>query len=176
MAKKKKIVNKTMAKKLSKSWVGVVILVLLLGYQWYANNKEIEPGERYSVTLVECVDGDTAWFNVDGVKTKVRFLFIDTPESTKEVQPYGKEASDYVEKRLKNAKKIELETNLDGDQYDKYDRMLAWIFVDGELLQEDIARNGYVKKYYDYGYDYTYKDQIIKADEQAKEDKIGLYK
>ncbi|MFV0394674.1 MAG: thermonuclease family protein [Coprobacillaceae bacterium] len=175
MAKKKKIANKTMAKKLSKSWIGIVVLALLLGYQWFTSNRPIEPGERYEVTLVKCIDGDTARFNVDGEETVVRFLYIDTPESTKEVEPYGEEASAYVSERLTNANKIVLETNLDGDQYDKYDRMLAWVFVDGDLLQVDIAKNGYVEKFYDYGYDYTYKDEVIKADEEAKQNKVGLY-
>ena len=38
-----------------------------------------------------------------------------------------------------------------------------------------IARAGFVKKYYDYGYDYKYKDIIIKADEEARKEKVGLY-
>lgn len=175
MARKKKIVNKTLARKLSKSWVGIVILALLLGFQWYDANRSITPGKRYEVTLAKCVDGDTAWFMIDGSKTKVRFLYIDTPESTNVIEPYGKEASVFVENKLTNAKIIELETNLDGDQYDKYDRLLAWVFVDKELLQVDIAKNGYVKKYYDYGYDYTYKEEIIKANEEAKKNKVGMY-
>lgn len=38
-----------------------------------------------------------------------------------------------------------------------------------------IAREGYVKKYYDYGYHYKYKEQIIKADKQAQKEKRGIY-
>ena len=59
---------------------------------------------------------------------------------------------------MTNAAKIELELNVDGDSKDKYGRLLAWVFVDGELLQEQIAREGLVEKFYDYGYDYTYKN------------------
>ena len=43
-----------------------------------------------NATLNKCVDGDTAWFNVDGKIIKTRFLAIDTPESTKEIEEYGK--------------------------------------------------------------------------------------
>ena len=53
--------------------------------------------------------------------------------------------------------------------------MLAWVFVDGELLQEKLAREGLVEKFYDYGYDYTYKQEIIAADNQAKEEHLGIY-
>ena len=61
-----------------------------------------------------------------------------------------------------------LELNVDGDSKDKYGRLLAWVFVDGELLQEQIAREGLVEKFYDYGYDYTYKNEIIEAANSAK--------
>ena len=39
---------------------------------------------KISVELDKCVDGDTAWFIIDGKSTKVRLLGIDTPESTRE--------------------------------------------------------------------------------------------
>lgn len=142
-------------------------------YQRYFHN---HVAERFVVTLDHCVDGDTAWFIWNGEKVKSRFLYIDTPESTNKKEKLGKEASQYTEQQLKNASIIEAEFNSDGDQYDKYDRALWWIFVDGELLQEKIARAGYVKKYYDYGYDYKYKEQIIKANETARKNKVGLYR
>lgn len=132
--------------------------------------------ERSVVILDKCVDGDTAWFIMDGKKVKSRFLYIDTPESTNKKEYMGKEASQFTQNELENASTIEVEFNHDGDQYDKYDRALLWVFVDGELLQEKIAKAGYVKKYYDYGYDYKYKNLIIEADEEAKKEKVGLYK
>ena len=171
----KKIVNKRTARKLSKSWLGILILIILAGYYFYQEYKPIEPGERFLVTLKKCVDGDTAWFYIDEKEVKVRFLYIDTPESTKEIEPYGVAASEFVADKLESAKQIELELNVDGNQYDKYDRLLAWIFVDGELLQEEIARNGYCKGFYDYDYQYTYKKQILKAHEDAKKNHRGIY-
>ncbi|MGV8083370.1 MAG: thermonuclease family protein [Coriobacteriia bacterium] len=48
-------------------------------------------------TVVRVVDGDTAVFVLEnGVEEKVRFIGIDTPESTTEVEAYGKEASAYT--------------------------------------------------------------------------------
>ena len=52
--------------------------------------------ERINVTLNKCVDGDTAWFNLENKKIKARFLAIDTPESTIRVDPYGKGASEFT--------------------------------------------------------------------------------
>lgn len=173
MARRK--TKKKHLKSLKNTWIGFLILVLVAGYQFYQDNKEIEKGERFEVELVKVVDGDTAWFDINGEETKVRFLYIDTPESTNQVEPYGKEASEFVSNELNHAQKIELELNVDGDEYDKYDRLLAWVFVDNELLQEKIAENGLCEKFYDYGYEYTYKNIIIEADQKAKDRKVGIY-
>lgn len=162
-------------KSVKRSLLSLLVLLIVFIGQHYFNLNDIVKGERFSVTLDKTVDGDTAWFLVDGQSVKVRFLYVDTPESTNQIEPYGKEASLYVENLLKTAKTIELETNPDGDEYDKYDRLLAWVFVDGELVQEKIASEGYCEKFYDYGYDYTYKNEIIQADLQAQKYKRGIY-
>ena len=59
------------------------------------------------VTLKSPIDGDTAHFYaVEHNQTEVlkaRFYGIDTPESTGNVQPYGKKASTFTKEKLKNA-------------------------------------------------------------------------
>ena len=75
MAKKIKL-TKTQQKKLLRSWLGIIVILAVIGYNFYQQNKSIPTGERFEVTLDRCVDGDTAWFNVDGESTKVRFLYI----------------------------------------------------------------------------------------------------
>lgn len=162
-------------KRLKKSFVVLLLLCFGFGSYYISDFQEIENGQRFAVTLDKTVDGDTAWFKIDEKSVKVRFLYIDTPESTNQKEPYGKQASVYVDQQLHQAKVIELETNKDGSQYDKYDRLLAWVFVDGQLLQEKIAREGYCKRFYDYGYDYTYKNDIIKANQEAIKYKRGIY-
>ncbi len=111
------------------------------------SNNEIE--------LTKCVDGDTAYFTEIG---KTRFLLIDTPESTNKIEPYGKEASKYTCNLLSNAKSITYE--YDGSKKDKYDRTLAYIFVDGKLIQDEIAKAGYVKKLYLYQSYYKYESEV----------------
>ncbi|WP_232818701.1 thermonuclease family protein [Exiguobacterium flavidum] len=129
---------------------------------------------KYATRLVKCTDGDTATFSINGKQVKTRFLLIDTPESTTKKEPYGKEASAYTCKRLKAAKKITLE--LDGkDKYDKYDRMLAWVWLDGKLLQEDITKAGLVEDFYDYG-TYRYEGRVYNAMKYAKQHNKGMYR
>ena len=48
------------------------------------------------VTLVSCTDGDTANFSSGGQSFPVRFLGIDTPESTYRFDPWGKSASTFT--------------------------------------------------------------------------------
>lgn len=129
-------------------------------------------GRTYKAALVECVDGDTAKFRVNGHVYTTRFLFIDTPESTIEVEPYGKEASQFTCSRLQKGD-IVLET--DGHTlFDKYQRLLAWVWVGNRLLQEEIAKAGLVEDFYDYG-DYKYEQRIREAYEEARRNGVGMY-
>lgn len=127
-----------------------------------------------SATLNKCVDGDTAWFNVDGEVIKTRFLAIDTPESTTEIEEYGKEASEFTCNILTNAKKIELEYDDNSDKTDKYDRHLVWVFVDETLLQKSLIENGLAEVAYLYG-DYKYTSILKESEEFAKKNKLNIW-
>ena len=132
---------------------------------------------KEEVTLSKCVDGDTAKLVVKNKVRTVRFLAVDTPESVhpkKKVEPYGKEASSYTCKKLENAKTIEIEYDNNSTKTDKYDRILAWIFVDDELLQKDLVRNGYAKVAYLYG-DYKYTDILKDEENIAKNKKLRIW-
>lgn len=122
-----------------------------------------------SVKLEKCIDGDTAKFTIVG---NTRFLYVDTPESVNQVEPYGKEAATYTCRMLTNAKSIELE--YDGPTKDKYNRTLAWVWVDGKLIQSLLIQKGYVEKFYDYG-TYKYETVMISLQATAKNKKVGLW-
>ncbi len=135
-----------------------------------------EENERESVILSSCVDGDTAKFvTKDGTFT-TRFLAIDTPESvhpTKGEEPFGKEASEYTCNALKNAKEIVLEYDQGSEKKDKYQRLLAWVFVDGVLLQNELVKEGLAEVTYLYGnYKWTPTLQDSEAVAKAKKMKI----
>lgn len=130
------------------------------------------------VTLSSCVDGDTAKFVFsDGSISSTRFLAIDTPETVKPntpVQPYGKEASDYTCNQLTTAQEIKLEYDPGSDKYDKYNRVLAWVYVDGRLLQKELIEQGLGEVAYLYG-DYLYTDILEDAENVAKINKVGKW-
>ena len=123
---------------------------------------------RIAVQLDRVVDGDTAYFIVDGVSENTRFLLIDTPETKSPntcVQPYGQEASDRL-KQLLSSGNITIE--YDGPKRDKYDRLLAHVFVDGKSVQETLLEEGLARIAYIYDPPYKYMDQYEAAEQRAK--------
>lgn len=87
----------------------------------------------------------------------------------------GVEASNFTKEKLKNATKIELEFDNNSDRTDKYNRYLAWIWIDGELLQNLLVKEGLAKIAYLYG-DYKYIDVLKESQNIAKEQKLGMWK
>lgn len=99
-----------------------------------ANNieQDFDKTGRGLVTVDVFIDGDTVHFwNYSKTKRiKVRFLAIDTPESTGRIEPWGKPASIYTKSKLENAEKICLESDVEGEApFDSTgERHLAWVW------------------------------------------------
>ena len=126
-----------------------------------------------NVTYIDANDGDTARFLINGENVKCRFIAIDTPEITSD-DPYSKEAREYTRERLDNASDIKLAIDEKSDEYDKFDRLIVWVFVDGELLQKELVKNGLAKVKYIYD-DYKYVDELNKLQDYAKDNKLGIW-
>lgn len=112
---------------------------------------------QIEVTVKMYVDGDTTHFNVPTsvVPTgtlKARYLAVNTPESTGQIEDYGKTASRFTQSKLSSATSIIVESednkwNLDSTG----DRYLVWVWykpagesdyrnLNLELLQEGLAK------------------------------------
>ena len=132
---------------------------------------------RITVSLKKCVDGDTAVFALDNKEVKFRFMAVDTPESVhpnKSVESYAKEASKSTCDLLTNAKIIQVEYDPNSDKTDKYDRQLAWIWVDNILLQKIMISGGYARVAYIYG-KYKYVDELCEIQSKAVNEKKGIW-
>ena len=150
-------------------------LLLLLCLFMFSSN--VYASERIDVTFNKCVDGDTAYFNVDGKVKKFRFLAVDTPETkhpSKGEEEGGKTASEFTCNILMNAKKIEVEYDSNCDKKDKYDRELVWVYVDDELLQELLIKEGYAEVAYIYG-DYNYVGSLCRTQKEAIRENVGIW-
>lgn len=132
---------------------------------------------KEEVKFSKCVDGDTIKVLIKNKEYTVRMLAIDTPESVhpkKKVEYYGKEASDYTCDMVKNANKLELEYDDKSDKKDKYNRILAYVFVDGYLLEDLLVTNGYAEVAYLYD-DYKYADLLKDKESVARVNGIGIW-
>lgn len=151
--------------------------LLIFIFLFFSFSNSINALEKYEVKFSSCIDGDTARFIFDNENIKVRFLAIDTPETKhpkKSVELYGKEASNYTCNKLKSASKIILEFDSNSDLKDKYNRYLAWVFIDDILLQEELVSNGYAEVKYLYG-DYKYTEKLLNKEKIAKKEKLGIW-
>lgn len=159
------------------SLVSVGLLIGSVIFLRYYSPSYSKP-DKFTVTLSSCVDGDTAWFYYDGNKHKARFLAIDAPEvnlDTNDPEPGALEAQTKTCQLLTEAQKIELAYDPNADQQDKYGRDLVWVYVDDQLLQEELVKEGYVEVAYLYG-NYRYNSELKKAEREAKENNLGLWK
>lgn len=89
---------------------------------------------KQEVTVKMYIDGDTTHFNVpdsvvEGGVLKARYLAINTPESTGQIEPYGKKASRFTKEKLSSAKKILIESDDDKWNADSTgSRYLSWVW------------------------------------------------
>lgn len=136
-------------------------------------------GGSVKATLNRCNDGDTATFYIDGESYTTRFYNVDTEEMYNPdfgAEEWGKPASVYTCNILQNAKEIYLQSDPNNNSmYDEHGRLLAWFWVDGELLQYHIISNGLGKvAYLSFGAN-MYTSILLEAEEKAKANGIGRW-
>ena len=131
--------------------------------------------KKIKVSLAGCIDGDTAMFNEDGNTYTYRFLGINTPEVKDNPEEYGVEASSFTCNKLMSTDNIYISYEKTSTHTDKYDRHLVWVYVDNDLLQTLLLENGLAKVQYVYT-KLTYLDKLYKAENIAKDKKIGIFK
>lgn len=128
------------------------------------------------VTLTETVDGDTIKVRYKGKEETVRYLLVDTPESKKPgtcVQPYAKSAYN-KNKQLVNSGKLSLEFESSAKR-DKYDRLLAYVYVDGKSVQGALLKGGYARVAYIYDPPYKHLNEYQKDEKIAKNKDLNIW-
>jgi endonuclease YncB( thermonuclease family) len=147
------------------------------------------------VSLKENVDGDTTHFypvNSSGsidksVTIKSRYLCVDTPESTGQIQPWGKAASKFTASKINAAKTIVVSSNFtDYSSGAKADstgtRYLSYVWVSEkencpynelELVNLMLVQNGYSAT--KAATDSIYSDTFYKTDAQAQSEKLVIW-
>jgi len=121
--------------------------------------------------VASVVDGDTIKLENGQV---VRYIGIDTPETvhpSKPVQCFGKEAS-AKNKEMVLGKEVRLVKDV--SETDKYGRILRYVYVGDDLINDYLVRNGYASSY-SYPPDVKFQDQFKQAETEARTNKRGLW-
>ncbi|MEA1993269.1 MAG: thermonuclease family protein [Euryarchaeota archaeon] len=145
---------------MKKLWV-IPILILLIPV---AASEKVE----------RVVDGDTL-FLANG--ETVRLIGIDTPEyyhltdtekfglSEDYLYEWGVKAKLYMEDRILH-ERVSLE--YDWERRDKYDRLLAYVFIDDEMINRTMVKEGYARATPEF--DFKYEEEFVQLEKEAKKE------
>jgi len=152
-----------------------LLLFFLAALVSIRETQDNQPKDTYSVKKV--IDGDTIEIERYGKAEKVRMIGIDTPETLdprKPVQCFGKEASD-KSKDLLSGGRVRLEFDPIVGQKDKYNRLLAYVWSNNELVNLKLIKEGYANEYTYRSQAYKYQNEFKNAQTVAKESSVGLW-
>jgi len=163
----------------------LLLLVISLATIWGSNPPVITNTPAVSgiisdnlYQVVKVIDGDTITINFNSKQEKVRLLGIDTPELKNDqgkVDCYAYEAKRELDSRLQG-EKVKLEFDQSQGQYDKYQRLLAYVYraSDGLFLNEELLQIGAAREY-TYDKPYRYQSEFRQLQSRAKIDSSGLW-
>lgn len=118
------------------------------------------------------VDGDTL---VLASGEKVRLIGVDTPETkhpTKPVEPFGPEASAFTKQAVEGQS---VTLKFDREKYDRYQRLLAYVYRNDWCLNEELIRNGFSECITKYPFDRSMKDRFRQAEDEARRGLRGIW-
>ncbi len=154
--------------------IAIFVLVVIGSYLLGLDSNESQlPSTTYNnkhlVTRV--IDGDT--IELESGK-KVRYIGIDTPETkhpNQEVECYGQEATEKNWALVLN-KQVRLEKDVSNT--DRYGRLLRYVYIDGQMVNELLVREGYAVAS-PYPPDVKYQSRLQGAEQLAREENKGLW-
>ncbi len=129
------------------------------------------------------IDGDTTHFSVaksidESGTIKARYLGVDTPESTGDIEEWGKAASKFTKTKLASATKIILESDADNQwTQDSNGRYLTWVWYLAEgateyrLLNLELVQEGLAAP----SFDCRYGNFCMLANTQAQALSLHIY-
>jgi len=129
--------------------------------------------------LERVVDGDTLVIKIDGQSKRLRLIGIDAPESFSHHDENlrtveGENVSRIVTALIEPGASIWLQ--FDTEKYDQYDRMLAYVYLDENImLNELLARFGLVKVK-SYRPNTHFHDYLKELEADAKSENLGIWR
>ena len=125
--------------------------------------------DRQTGKYIRVIDGDTAEFEIEGVRYRVRYIGVNTPEKG---QAYYKEAKEYNERLLQSG---EIVLYKDVSETDRYGRLLRYVKAGNVFVNYDLVKNGYAQVM-TLPPDVSCSETFLNAQEFAISAKRGLWK
>jgi micrococcal nuclease len=135
-------------------WTGVVLLVaviVLVARAWERDRTQSAtapggagPGESVQARVTGVPDGDTIDVEIDGKHEDVRYIGIDTPESSsgQPLECFGHEAT-AANERLVGGRVVTL--TFGPELRDRYGRLLAYVRRDGLFVNAELVERGFAR-------------------------------
>jgi endonuclease YncB( thermonuclease family) len=130
-----------------------------------------ETGERMSATVLRVGDGDT--LDVRGGE-RVRLAQIDAPELG-EGECYAREALHELERLATPGAVVELESDPQLDDVDRFGRSLRYVQADGLNVNVALVRRGSAAPYFRNGEEGVYADELLDAVDEARRGSRGMW-
>jgi len=148
----------------------VLLTTLIIGFfsgSFYSDQKQSQLLTSGTVTRI--IDADNIELNN---QTSVRLYAVSCPEKN---EKDSDEVIDYLTNTVLNQKvTLEYQSNYETD---KWGRTNAYVFIDGQHLNEQLIRQGFCTvTIYSKRAKLKYQDELIQAQEQAKQEKLGRWK
>ena len=157
---------------------GVAVAGFITACSPGTGNADTAPGTLHGpYPVVRAVDGDTIRVNRNGEEIVIRFIGIDTPETVapdRPVECFGPEASART-KELVEGGQVWLEYDEASGLTDKYDRTLAFVWLDQQtMLNELLIAEGYAEEV-TYTDGYAHQRDFRDAERAAQQAGAGLW-
>lgn len=133
--------------------------------------------ESEDYKVINVIDWDTIKIMYQWNATSIRMIWIDTPELSTTRYWYVEDYSDIAKNKLEEFignNSIQIELDESQWKYDKYNRLLAYVFVNWENVNLKMIKN-WLAKEYTYNSDYKYKNDFLMAEKNAKDNKLLIW-
>ncbi len=123
--------------------------------------------------VTSVIDGDTLKAIINDEEFTIRLIGVDAPESVhprKPIEPFGIESKTFLEQRALNR---EVVIEFDQNKFDKYNRLLAYVYSDNHLLNSELIKNGLAKTYPYFPFQKL--DEFLTIEQEAKVQKTGMW-
>ena len=122
--------------------------------------------------VLRVVDGDTLLLTSNA---RVRLIGVNTPETVRPdhpVEAWGPEASRFTQEFISRGP---VRLTFDQERKDRFNRFLAYVWVDDRLLNEELVRAGLARAELQFHYSSSMKKRFREAQQAAQRERVGLW-